>query len=258
MNDSTPPLQLAIGDEPALLNRCVLLVDDHPPTQFAVASVLTDAGADVRFAGDTHEAVFRCVSRLEAARPFDLVIVSMHPLLGVETCRLLREMGYRGPMIALGQADDADAVTDAGADALLPGATDGDALYATAAELVSRAAVRDVQTASPQEPPVLSDLAAFPQMHVMLERFLDQLPQRISAMADAAASDDIDELQSLVAELKRSAGSHGFIDISREAAETERHLRATDHLTDALTQLAELCRRASVQDDRDPSLPPSA
>jgi len=256
MDLSTPP-HLAIKDVPDLLDRSVLLVDDDLPARFAVASTLTDAGAAVRFAADAREAAFRCACRLDAARPFDLVIVALRPPGGADACRTLREAGYRGPILALGRTRDALAVTDAGADALLPGVMDGVTLYETAVELIGRPRIGDMRD-DEAPPPVLSDLAAFPQMHVMLERFLDQLPQRLSTMADAAAAHDVDELAQLVADLKRSAGSHGFTDISREAAETERHLRATEHLRDALTPLTDLCRRATVRGDQPPTLPPSA
>ncbi|MCC6682254.1 MAG: response regulator [Phycisphaeraceae bacterium] len=267
------PFRLSLTATPVLAGRNVLLIDDQPPFNLSVASVLRDAGAAVRFASDANQVAFRCHAAIESSQPFDLVIVRLvldHDS-GPHLCRLLREQLYHGPILALGDMQQQNDALEAGADLMLDPTAGSNQLLDAAVNLLQQPA-REIQ--SPDElpddfQPVVSDLAAFPQMQQMLACFVEQLPQRISEMLDAARLHDLAQLEKLIGDLKRSAGSHGFVAISREAAETERELQSTPNdtsepatqsgdLSRTLDNLSALCRRAVVRSDRPTDLPPTA
>ncbi len=267
------PFRLSLTAAPVLAGRNVLVIDDQPPFNLSVASVLRDAGATVRFASDANQVVFRCHAAIENSQPFDLVIVRMvldHDS-GPHLCRLLREQLYHGPILALGDTQQQSDALEAGADAMLDPAVTADRLLDVAVNLLQCPAPEAEHSDELPDDfqPVVSDLAAFPQMHQMLACFVEQLPQRISEMLDAARLHDLAQLEKLIGDLKRSAGSHGFVAISREAAETERELHSTtsdanapsmqtDDLSRTLDNLTDLCRRAVVRSDRPTDLPPTA
>jgi two-component system response regulator MprA len=94
----------------------ILVVDDEPAVQHALARALTLERYDVLQAPDGPQALERL-----GADPCDAVIldVSMPHLDGLEVCRRLRHRGDRTPVLMLtarGEIDDRVAGLDAGAD----------------------------------------------------------------------------------------------------------------------------------------------
>ena len=94
----------------------ILVVDDEPAVQSALARALTMESYEVAQAADGLEAL----ERLGAA-PYEAVIldIAMPHLDGLEVCRRLRQGGDRTPVLMLtarGEIDDRVAGLDAGAD----------------------------------------------------------------------------------------------------------------------------------------------
>jgi two-component system, OmpR family, response regulator MprA len=94
----------------------ILVVDDEPAVQSALARALKMESYDVAQATDGEEAL----ARLGAA-PYEAVIldIGMPRIDGLEVCRRLREGGDRTPVLMLtarGEVDDRVAGLDAGAD----------------------------------------------------------------------------------------------------------------------------------------------
>jgi two-component system response regulator MprA len=94
----------------------ILVVDDEPAVQNALARALTMERYEVAQASDGREALERL-----GADPYEAVIldVAMPRLDGLEVCRRLREGGDRTPVLMLtarGEVDDRVAGLDAGAD----------------------------------------------------------------------------------------------------------------------------------------------
>jgi two-component system response regulator MprA len=94
----------------------ILVVDDEPAVQTALARALTMESYDVAQAADGEEALERL-----GAGPYEAVIldIAMPRLDGLEVCRRLREGGDRTPVLMLtarGEVDDRVAGLDAGAD----------------------------------------------------------------------------------------------------------------------------------------------
>jgi two-component system response regulator MprA len=94
----------------------ILVVDDEPAVQTALARALTMESYDVSQAADGEEALARL-----GTGPYEAVIldVAMPRIDGLEVCRRLREGGDRTPVLMLtarGEVDDRVAGLDAGAD----------------------------------------------------------------------------------------------------------------------------------------------
>ena len=94
----------------------ILVVDDEPAVQSALARALTMERYEVAQAADGQEALERL-----GATPYEAVIldIAMPRLDGLEVCRRLRQGGDRTPVLMLtarGEVDDRVAGLDAGAD----------------------------------------------------------------------------------------------------------------------------------------------
>jgi len=94
----------------------ILVVDDEPAVQTALARALSMESYEVAHAGDGEEALDRL-----GTSPYEAVIldVAMPRLDGIEVCRRMREGGDRTPVLMLtarGEVDDRVAGLDAGAD----------------------------------------------------------------------------------------------------------------------------------------------
>jgi signal transduction histidine kinase/ActR/RegA family two-component response regulator len=100
----------------ALAEARILLVEDDPDLQDALAGLLRAAGATVAVASDGEEAVARA-----SLETFDVVVmdIAMPRLDGLEATRRLRAAGYRAPIVALsayGFAEQAEESRRAGCD----------------------------------------------------------------------------------------------------------------------------------------------
>ncbi len=87
----------------------VLLAEDGPDNQRLIAYVLKKAGAQVTIAENGKLAAEAALGAMHGRResdpagPFDVILMDMQmPVMdGYEATRLLRQKGYRGPIIAL-------------------------------------------------------------------------------------------------------------------------------------------------------------
>jgi two-component system CheB/CheR fusion protein len=87
----------------ALAGMRVLVADDATTIRELIATLLTDAGADVATAEDGAEATDAALRAAELGAPFDVVFMDMQmPRVdGYTATRALRQRGYAGPIIAL-------------------------------------------------------------------------------------------------------------------------------------------------------------
>lgn len=77
-----------------------------------------------------------------------------------------------------------------------------------------------------QLPAVYSDLAADPDLVELVEMFVEEMPERVSRLVMTWEARDLAGLTRLAHQLKGSAGSYGFHDITPYAHQLEANLRA--------------------------------
>ena len=97
-----------------------------------------------------------------------------------------------------------------------------------------------------EDAPIYSSLAADPMMAELVEMYVDETAEKISALEAAFASSDRDKLRSVAHQMKGAAGSYGFDQVTAGAAVLETAVR-NDQPAEAvqahLDELIALCRR---------------
>ncbi|MCG8404229.1 MAG: Hpt domain-containing protein [Phycisphaerales bacterium] len=93
---------------------------------------------------------------------------------------------------------------------------------------------------------LLSEFADDADMAELVEFFVTELPDRVSALQEALAQGNYAKLASLAHQLKGSAGGYGFPSITEAAKQLEDTSKTTtdlEKLTEAANALVELCGR---------------
>lgn len=98
--------------------------------------------------------------------------------------------------------------------------------------------------------PLVSEFADDADMLELVEMFVSELPERVSALQNALKAQDIANLARTAHQLKGAAGGYGFPTITDAAAELEKCAKAADQI-DKLAQevknVADLCTRARAK-----------
>jgi PAS domain S-box-containing protein len=244
------------GPQPRLHCR-VLLAEDGADNQRLISFLLQTAGAEVTAVGDGQQALEKVLATLPGRGPrtagsceaFDVILMDMQmPVMdGYEAVRRLRAEGYTGPIVAVtahAMADDRQKCIDAGCNDYItkPVARD---------RLIGMLAAYSAGTGSPAPgvaPPFLySSLAADPDLGELVDLFVQELPERISALETHAANRNWEQLARTAHQLKGAAGSYGFHEMTPCAAALEaaaQDAQPEEQILVALHGLLDLCRRA--------------
>lgn len=97
--------------------------------------------------------------------------------------------------------------------------------------------------------PIYSELASDPDLGIIVEMFVEEMPARIEAIEGLLAAKDWEGLRRTAHQLKGSAGSYGFDPVSPIAAELEAAVREDSTEEDIqrhVDQLVSVCRRVSA------------
>lgn len=97
--------------------------------------------------------------------------------------------------------------------------------------------------------PLVSELADDPDMLELLELFLGELPDRMSALAEALDAQDTETVTRLAHQLKGAGGGYGYPKITDDAKRLECAARDGEpigRLRAHFDALAETCHRATL------------
>lgn len=249
----------------------LLLIDGEDVSRFRIASDLKQAGAIVDFASSSDEAM-DCLSQAhKSCEAYDLIMLDLSAFdgEGLAVAERLRESQYVGPILALTDQSPRRAGTgaiEAGCDELLQKPVASCTLLDACGTLVSREKSRRYVLAGPDE--VTSELSAYPELMMMLRRFVTNLPDAIESVLSAQRERDLARLREELDQIKRNATSHGYTAIRASAVSAQQELEHTRKLdaeavVEAIDDLVDLCRRATASPSKPPpptsgpTLPPS-
>lgn len=210
---------LVASDFPTLRGR-VLLAEDVEDTRALIEEALTSAGVTVTVAVDGVEAV----ERFCEDDAFDLVLldIRMPKMDGFAAGRAIRERGYRSAMIALTAS-----TTAAERGRILAAGFDDVWMKPMSLEHLIQRVSAFLDTASPETKSkrVKADANKGKRSLTELsEEFRHGLSDRIKAIENAAQRGDLETYRELLHQLVGSAGIHGLVEVSQEAASLVRNL----------------------------------
>lgn len=98
--------------------------------------------------------------------------------------------------------------------------------------------------------PLYSVLAKNPDLRELVQMFVDEMPHRIEKLTRELTAKDWQELLATAHQLKGSAGSYGFQEISPAAGTVEDLIRADSQESDvarAVHELVSICQRVTAE-----------
>ncbi len=244
----TKRIKAPSNDKP--LKCRILLAEDGPDNQRLITFVLNQAGAKVTVVENGQMAVDEAMAALSKGRPFDVILMDMQmPVLdGYKATMSLREKKYQGPIIALtahAMANDRQKCIDAGCDDYATKPIDRAKLIAMIATHNSNGETVMTSQANTSDT-IISELVD-EDMRELVEMFVDELPDKIAAIEQAIAAQDMTTLATVAHQLKGSAGGYGFPTITESARGIEQGAKANEDLetlNNQISTLADMCRRA--------------
>jgi signal transduction histidine kinase/CheY-like chemotaxis protein/HPt (histidine-containing phosphotransfer) domain-containing protein len=238
----TPDPSLAANGAPetelSLEGRRVLVVEDGRDNQRILRFLLEEAGAEVDVAEDGKQAVDQVVA---SSNTYDLVLmdVQMPVMDGYEATAELRSRGFSNPIIAItayALARDLKRCLEVGCNdfvtkPLVPGQL---------LNTLERWLGKQSQYAKVAPEVGQGDASRDARFQKLVDKFISTIPQKIKALEDALSGRDDEALPTLVHQLKGSAGSYGFEEISLRARRCEQALRPEGIDDEAFRQVKDL------------------
>ena len=213
----------------------VLVAEDNTENRQLVERMLRREGLDVVAVTGGEDAV-----RTALSDTVHLVLMDRHMpgMDGVDATRLLRQAGFRRPVIAFtaGDQQETDALLEAGCDGVLNKPIDQSHLTALLDRLLGTGPVFAADTGEDAE---IAHLVA---------QFLDGLAARRTRMDAALADADREAMKTEAHQIKGTAGAMGYPLMTRQAGILEELLKVTEpdweRVRSELKELGEMIDRA--------------
>ena len=223
------------------LHGHVLLAEDCPSIQALLSYLLEKVGISVTIVDNGKDAISEAVSN-----EFDMVLLDMQmPIMdGFTAARLLRNQGYKKPIIAITANSRHETLTkciDDGCDSYITKPFRKQALYSTLEHYLN-GEPSDKQ--NPFEPIYSNIVEEEPELAHAVLRFLDYLPQRLTNIEQALDTKNWDELKNLVHQLK-AAATFGYDVLGALACQVEiaAAQESVNNTTKLIEELREHCTR---------------
>jgi len=195
----------------------VLYADDNDDNRRLVSYLIKQTGAQVITAENGEQAVEQAL-----ANDFELVLMDMQmPVMdGIEATELLCSAGFSKPIIMMTANVDRDSIeqcAQSGAVGHFGKPVDTLKFHHLLSEYLTQSAVINHE-------PSLADLDNFDDM---ARQFLSSLPEQVKNLKTANKAQDWLTIQDIVHQIKGSAGSFGYQELSEHAATFEKTLQET-------------------------------
>ncbi|UZE96101.1 response regulator [Alkalimarinus alittae] len=242
-SDEAETSPLDIPDKAAMskmqpLSGRVLLAEDNADNCLLMTRYLTKLGVTIIIAENGREAVSKAMKET-----VDVILMDQHmpEMSGPEAVALLRQTGFNRPILAFTASDEADELLqmkNAGCNGVVEKPVKIANLYQMLSQYLPIASA--VNAASPDEHPWQD-----PDLRPIVEHFVKGVPQRVEAMIAAFSQKNWDELRSQSHQIKGTAGSLGFPELTERASRLETAIKQGENeniqgLFDALVEEATL------------------
>jgi len=185
----------------------VLLAEDTPDNQRLISMYLRRAGASVDVVENGQQALQKALQH-----EYDLILMDMQmPIMGgVEAIEKLRVAGYKNPIVTLtanALKQDRERCAKAGADDYLTKPLDLETFYS-----ILKTYLSNPETAKPvfSEAYVSDDLLEDPEFKELVNKFLEDLPDKLHDINEAYQNQNWSDMKSLIHKLKGTGASFGF------------------------------------------------
>ncbi len=228
------------NDRPAMQGH-VLLAEDMPDNQRLISIFLRRAGVEVKIVDSGLAAV-----NAGLGSEYDLVLMDMQmPVMdGLTATRRLRNLGYKGPIVALtanASMQDREACLDAGCNDFITKPITQNVFYDVLQRYLS--ASTDVVSNAPTINSSLLDLGD--EFREVVDLFLARLPDIKKNIQRLHQDGNWQEMQRQIHDLKGLGGNMGYPMLTDLATDIEQQLKdgAYDKLPGLMQQLEKLCRQ---------------
>lgn len=250
--DNTAPAEHA--GTPKTVSGRILLAEDGPDNQKLLSYFLQQAGVTLTIVENGQQAIDTALKAQAEGHPFHLILMDMQmPIMdGCQATRQLRAAGYTAPIVALTahvMLADREHCIAAGCDGFVTKPINRRQLASIISKyLEGGTPSMDSSSAIKSEGLLVSEFADDPDMLELIQMFIDEIPQRVSAIEQALESNDMELLTRLAHQLKGAAGGYGFpavSDASKILEKAAKEKQTVDALDKMVRDLAGICQKVS-------------
>jgi signal transduction histidine kinase/ActR/RegA family two-component response regulator len=225
----------------------VLLAEDTPDNQNLISMYLRKMGARVTIVENGKAAV-----EMAHQRQFDLIFMDMQmPVMaGTEAVSILRNRGYRHPIVALtanAMKEDKSRCLQAGCDDFVTKPVNRERLFEVTAQYL-RHREKHGDGARSDTPLSTTIIADDPEFKKLIQEYIARLPSLIGDVAEAAEQKDWQRVRFVAHKIRGTGGGYGFQELTDTAAKLGFQLENGNfhEVRELIGELQSLCRRITA------------